>query len=38
MNTLIPMYSSVCPAGWQPGKDTIVPDPKGKLAYFKKNN
>ena len=24
----------VCPAGWQPGGRTIVPDPVGKLKYF----
>jgi len=25
---------SVCPGNWQPGDDTIVPDPKEKLRYF----
>lgn len=29
-------HGEVCPAGWQPGADTIIPDPKEKLAYFKK--
>jgi len=27
----------VCPAGWEPGKDTIIPDPVNKLKYFSKN-
>jgi len=26
----------VCPAGWEPGKDTIIPDPTDKLKYFSK--
>lgn len=26
----------VCPAGWKPGADTIIPDPKEKLNYFGK--
>jgi alkyl hydroperoxide reductase subunit AhpC len=25
----------VCPAGWKPGADTIIPDPKEKMKYFK---
>eukprot|EP00042_Codosiga_hollandica_P041204 m.365677 g.365677 ORF g.365677 m.365677 type:complete len:61 (-) comp56058_c1_seq10:136-318(-) len=29
---------SVCPAGWQPGRATIKPDPEGKLYYFQKIN
>jgi len=29
-------HGEVCPAGWQPGADTIIPDPKEKLQYFKK--
>ena len=24
----------VCPAGWEEGGRTIVPDPVGKLKYF----
>jgi len=31
-------HGEVCPAGWKPGKDTIVPDPKESLKYFKKAN
>ncbi len=26
----------VCPAGWQPGSDTMKPDPKGSKEYFNK--
>ena len=26
-------HGEVCPAGWKPGADTIIPDPK-VLAYF----
>jgi len=26
----------VCPAGWKPGKDTIIPNPKDKIKYFQK--
>lgn len=28
-------HGEVCPAGWQPGADTIIPDPKvsNKLNY-----
>ena len=29
-------HGEVCPAGWTPGADTIIPDPKEKLQYFKK--
>jgi len=28
-------HGEVCPAGWKPGSDTIIPDPKEKLQYFK---
>jgi len=28
-------HGEVCPAGWKPGADTIIPDPKEKLQYFK---
>lgn len=27
-------HGEVCPANWQPGQDTIVPEPKGSLKYF----
>jgi len=27
----------VCPAGWKPGSDTIIPDPKEKMKYFKEH-
>lgn len=27
----------VCPAGWHPGSDTIIPNPEEKLKYFSKN-
>ena len=27
----------VCPAGWRPGADTIIPNPEEKLKYFSKN-
>jgi len=26
----------VCPANWEPGKDTIIPDPINKMKYFRK--
>lgn len=26
-------HGEVCPAGWKPGADTIIPDPK-VLVYF----
>lgn len=29
-------HGEVCPAGWQPGADTIIPDPKEKMKYFEK--
>jgi len=29
-------HGEVCPAGWKPGADTIIPDPKEKLSYFNK--
>ena len=29
-------HGEVCPAGWKPGADTIIPDPKEKMEYFKK--
>merc|ERR1712141_319995 len=29
-------HGEVCPAGWKPGADTIIPDPKEKLKYFHK--
>jgi len=28
-------HDVVCPANWQPGSDTIVPNPTDKLDYFK---
>ncbi|XP_053674239.1 uncharacterized protein LOC128724539 [Anopheles nili] len=31
-------HGEVCPAGWVPGQDTIVPNPKEKMKYFEKNN
>uniref|UniRef100_F6QQZ3 thioredoxin-dependent peroxiredoxin n=1 Tax=Ciona intestinalis TaxID=7719 RepID=F6QQZ3_CIOIN len=31
-------HGEVCPAGWEPGKDTIIPDPKDKLKYFHKTS
>lgn len=30
-------HGEVCPAGWKPGSDTIIPDPKQKVKYFKKH-
>jgi len=30
-------HGEVCPAGWEPGKDTMTPDPEKKKEYFKKN-
>ncbi|OQR78401.1 peroxiredoxin-4-like [Tropilaelaps mercedesae] len=30
-------HGEVCPAGWKPGKDTIVPNPDDKLKYFQKH-
>jgi len=29
-------HGEVCPAGWKPGADTIIPNPKEKMEYFKK--
>lgn len=28
-------HGEVCPAGWKPGQDTIIPDPVEKQKYFK---
>ena len=30
-------HGEVCPAAWKPGGDTIVPDPKDALKYFKEH-
>jgi len=30
-------HGEVCPAGWQPGDDTMKPDPKGSQEYFSKS-
>jgi peroxiredoxin (alkyl hydroperoxide reductase subunit C) len=30
-------HGEVCPAGWNPGSDTIIPDPKAKMQYFSKH-
>lgn len=27
-------HGEVCPAGWEPGEDTMVPDPERSKAYF----
>ncbi len=32
---LVFLLFQVCPAGWKPGSDTIIPDPKEKMKYFK---
>ncbi|KAG1714822.1 Peroxiredoxin-4 [Nymphon striatum] len=29
-------HAEVCPAGWRPGGDTIIPSPSEKLKYFSK--
>ncbi|CAF2902551.1 unnamed protein product [Rotaria sp. Silwood2] len=29
-------HGEVCPAGWHPGADTIIPNPEEKLKYFSK--
>jgi len=29
-------HGEVCPAGWKPGADTIIPNPSDKLKYFEK--
>ncbi|GFY49053.1 peroxiredoxin-4 [Trichonephila inaurata madagascariensis] len=31
-------HGEVCPAGWKPGGDTIIPNPEDKLKYFSKFN
>uniref|UniRef100_A0A2M4A940 thioredoxin-dependent peroxiredoxin n=2 Tax=Anopheles triannulatus TaxID=58253 RepID=A0A2M4A940_9DIPT len=31
-------HGEVCPAGWKPGQDTIVPNPEAKIKYFERNN
>lgn len=31
-------HGEVCPAGWKPGGETIIPNPEGKLKYFSKVN
>ncbi|CAB0010765.1 unnamed protein product [Nesidiocoris tenuis] len=31
-------HGEVCPAGWKPGQDTIIPDPIKKKEFFKKQN
>ncbi|XP_055528849.1 uncharacterized protein LOC129720939 [Wyeomyia smithii] len=31
-------HGEVCPAGWKPGQDTIVPNPEEKIKYFEKNH
>jgi len=31
-------HGEVCPVGWKPGGDTIIPDPEEKLKYFGKKN
>jgi len=28
-------HGEVCPAGWKPGADTIIPNPDDKMKYFK---
>jgi len=30
-------HGEVCPAGWEPGKDTMTPDPVKMKEFFKKN-
>lgn len=29
-------HGEVCPAGWKPGSNTIIPDPEKKMEYFQK--
>nr|CAD7413438.1 unnamed protein product [Timema poppensis] len=29
-------HGEVCPAGWKPGQDTIIPDPEAKKRFFEK--
>ncbi|CAO1305494.1 unnamed protein product [Diamesa tonsa] len=31
-------HGEVCPAGWKPGSQTIIPNPQDKMKYFEKNN
>ncbi|CAD5118891.1 DgyrCDS7565 [Dimorphilus gyrociliatus] len=31
-------HGEVCPVGWKPGSDTIIPNPQEKLKYFEKVN
>ncbi|CAO1349082.1 unnamed protein product [Diamesa serratosioi] len=31
-------HGEVCPAGWKPGSQTIIPNPQDKMQYFEKNN
>ena len=31
-------HGEVCPAGWQPGKATMKPDPVGSKTYFESQN
>lgn len=31
-------HGEVCPAGWKPGGDTIIPHPNQKTEYFKKHS
>jgi len=31
-------HGEVCPAGWKPGKDTIIPNPNDKIKYFQKQD
>lgn len=31
------VHGEVCPAGWKPGQDTIIPDPEAKKKYFEKS-
>uniref|UniRef100_A0A8D0CFE9 thioredoxin-dependent peroxiredoxin n=1 Tax=Scleropages formosus TaxID=113540 RepID=A0A8D0CFE9_SCLFO len=31
-------YGEVCPAGWKPGKDTIIPDVQKSKEFFSKQN
>lgn len=30
-------HGEVCPANWEPGEDSMKPDPTGSLEYFKKH-
>ncbi|MBT3786127.1 peroxiredoxin [bacterium] len=31
-------HGEVCPANWQEGSDTMVPNPEGSKSYFEKSN